>query len=182
MAGQHSLTIYSRIFIWTTRTLTNITMRSKLIPTILREKNTTASARYSKPCWSVKSKSILITSKIRTMKLSDKPTEYILLRAGTNSEWDNCNFAIVCITEEWKADKQKQLKGVAPFLKDYAFRGLHFADTAVDFFVADDEDNPNVEAWFADKPMVFVEMDKEELESLPLPESRLDFYRLVLYS
>jgi hypothetical protein len=36
------------------------------------------------------------------MKLSDKPTAHVLLKAGTNSEWDNCNFAIIHITEDWK--------------------------------------------------------------------------------
>src|SRR5690554_2178079 len=181
MAGQHSLTIYSRIFIWTTRILTNITMRSKPIPIILREKNTTASVRYSKPCWNVKSKSILITSKFRTMKLSDKPTEYVLLKAGTNSEWDDCNFAIVHITEDWRKEQQQRLEMVKPFAKDYFLQSLNYYDTAVDFYTADEDDNPDLYRWLENKPMAYVEIDKDELEILSVPENRLDCYRLVMY-
>ncbi len=51
------------------------------------------------------------------MKLSDKPTAYVLLKAGTNSEWDNCNFAIVHITEDWKKEQQKGLKWLSRLKK-----------------------------------------------------------------
>lgn len=36
------------------------------------------------------------------MKLSDKATAHILVKANTNSEWDNCGFAIIHLSEEWK--------------------------------------------------------------------------------
>ena len=101
------------------------------------------------------------------MKLSDKPTPYLLLKAGTNSEWDNCSFAIVHITEDWKKEQQKRLEMVKPF--------------AVDFYTADEDDNPDLYKWLENKPMVFVEVDKEELETLTVPENRLDCYRLVMY-
>lgn len=115
------------------------------------------------------------------MKLSDKPTAYILLRAGTNSEWDNCDFAIVHITENWKTEQQKRLKAVEPFEDDYYFQSMNYYDTAVDFYTVDDEDNPDLEKWLGEKPMVFVEVDKDELETLSVPENRLNCYRLVLY-
>lgn len=115
------------------------------------------------------------------MKLSDKPTEYLLLKAGTNSEWDNCNFAIVHITEEWKKEQQKRFEMVKPFAEDYFLQSLNFYDTAVDFYTADQDDNPDLCKWLENKPMVFVEVDKEELETLTVPENRLDCYRLVMY-
>ncbi len=115
------------------------------------------------------------------MKLLDKPTAYILLRAGTNSEWDNCDFAIVHITENWKTEQQKRLKAIEPFEDDYYFQSMNYYDTVVDFYTVDDEDNPDLEKWLGEKPMVFVEVDKDELETLSVPENRLDCYRLVLY-
>lgn len=115
------------------------------------------------------------------MKLSDKPTEYLLLRAGTSSEWDNCDFAIIHITEDWKKEQKKRLKAVQPFADDYCFQSLNYYDTAVDFYKADDEDNPNLDVWLADKPMAFVELSNEEWEVLSVPENRLDCYRLVIY-
>ncbi|QHC84707.1 hypothetical protein AS589_07860 [Empedobacter brevis] len=115
------------------------------------------------------------------MKLSDKPTAHLLLRAGTNSEWDNCSFAIVHLSEEWKKEQVKRLKAVQLFAGDYYFQSLSYYDTAVDFYVADEEENPDLEKWLGENSTIFVEMDKDELETLSVPENRLDCYRLVLY-
>lgn len=115
------------------------------------------------------------------MKLSDKPTEYVLLKAGTDSEWDNCNFAIIHITEEWKKEQARRLKAVQPFTDDYFFHSLRYYDTAFDFYVADEDDNPNLVKWLTEKSMAFVEIDAEEFETLTEPENRLDCYRLVIY-
>lgn len=41
------------------------------------------------------------------MKLSDKATAHILVKA--NSEWDNCEFAIIHLSEEWKTEQAKRL-------------------------------------------------------------------------
>jgi len=116
------------------------------------------------------------------MKLSDKPTNYVLLKAGTNSEWDNCNFAIVYISEAWRTEKRKQLEGVKPFIGDYTFMSLNYFDTQVDFFVSDNEDNPDLGKWLSDRSFVFVEPEKDELQNFLIPESRLDCYTLVVYS
>lgn len=115
------------------------------------------------------------------MRLSDKPTGYLLLKAGTNSEWDNCNFAIIHITEDWKKEQKKRLKAILSFADDYHFQSVNYYDTSVDFFKADDENNPNLDLLLTDKTMVFIELDKEELEGLSVPENRMDCYRLVIY-
>lgn len=114
------------------------------------------------------------------MKLSDKPTAHLLLKAGTNSEWDNCSFAIVHITEDWKKEQQKRLEMVKPFAEDY-LQSLNYYDTAVDFYTADEDDNPDLYKWLENKPMAYVEIDKDEFEALTVPENRLDCYRLVMY-
>ena len=43
------------------------------------------------------------------MKLSDKTTAHILVKANTNSEWDNCEFAIIHLSEEWKKEQNKAI-------------------------------------------------------------------------
>ncbi|WP_353151549.1 hypothetical protein [Chryseobacterium sp.] len=116
------------------------------------------------------------------MKKSDKPTNYLLLKAGTNSEWDNCNFAIVQINEEWRNEKRQQLHNVKPFIKDYNFMSLNVYDTAVNFFVSKDGNNPDLEKWLSDKQMVFVEFNDEELHNLSVPENTLKYFTLKIYS
>lgn len=115
------------------------------------------------------------------MKLSDNPTTHIVLKAGTNSEWDNCSFAIVHLSEDWKKEQEKRLKAVQPFAEDYCFQSMNYYDTAVDFYTADENDNPNIEEILAGKEWVFVELENEEQETFTVPENRLDCYRLVVY-
>ncbi|WES98317.1 hypothetical protein P2W68_01590 [Chryseobacterium arthrosphaerae] len=51
------------------------------------------------------------------MKISTIPTEYLLIKAMTDSEWDNCNFAVINITEDWKQTQKARLK-VTKLLKN----------------------------------------------------------------
>lgn len=53
------------------------------------------------------------------MKVSDKPTGRILVRANSNSEWDSCEFAIVSISEKWKEEQLQRLEIIKPFAEDY---------------------------------------------------------------
>lgn len=116
------------------------------------------------------------------MKTTQKQTGYILLKAGTNSEWDNCDFAIIHITEEWKQELQKRLEAVKPFEGDYNFSSLNYYDSAVDFYKQDDEDNPDFEKLLTEKQWVYVELDEGEQEKLTVPENRLECYRMVIYA
>jgi hypothetical protein len=116
------------------------------------------------------------------MKQSDKPTSYVLIKAYSNSEWDNCDFAVIHINKDWKKEQANRMQSVKPLGTDIFFREVSYYDTAVDFYKTDEDDRPDFIQWFNDKPMVFVETDKEELENLSVPENKLDCYRLVIYS
>lgn len=39
------------------------------------------------------------------MKISNEPTPYLLLKAGTDSAWDCCDFAIVYLSKKKKKKK-----------------------------------------------------------------------------
>ncbi|SJN50487.1 hypothetical protein [Sphingobacterium sp. JB170] len=115
------------------------------------------------------------------MKLSDKATAHILVKDTTNSEWDNCGFAIVHLSEEWKKEQQKRLEMVKPFAEDYNFQSLNYYDTAVEFYRTDESDQPDIDELLTDKEWAFVEFGTEEQEAFAVPENRLDCYRLVVY-
>ena len=68
------------------------------------------------------------------MKISDKPTEHILVKAHSNSEWDSCEFAIITISEKWKEEQLKRLEIVKPFVEDYNFQSLNFYEGSADFY------------------------------------------------
>lgn len=42
------------------------------------------------------------------MKISNEPTPYLLLKAGTDSAWDCCDFAIVYLSKRVETDTVRQ--------------------------------------------------------------------------
>lgn len=42
------------------------------------------------------------------MKISNEPTPYLLLKAGTDSAWDCCDFAIVYLIKRVETDTVRQ--------------------------------------------------------------------------
>ncbi|MDV3805252.1 hypothetical protein CMU35_08855 [Elizabethkingia anophelis] len=114
------------------------------------------------------------------MKISDKATGHILVKANTNSEWDYCEFAIIHLSEEWKKEQAKRLALVTPLKGNYHFQSMNFYDTAVDFYRTGEDDQPDIEKILGDKECVFVELDEGEQKKFAIPENRLDCHRLVI--
>lgn len=115
------------------------------------------------------------------MKVSDKPTGHILVRAHSNSEWDSCEFAIVSISEKWKEEQLKRLEFIKPFAEDYDFQSLNFYNCSVDFYQTGENGLPDLDELLAGKDWTFIELSEEEPDNLTSPESSLDCYRLAIY-
>lgn len=114
------------------------------------------------------------------MKQSDKATGYILVKAGTNSEWDNCRFAIISLSEQWKKEQAQRLELLRPFADDYNFRSLNYYDAAVEFYGSGGNNQQVIDELLKGREWVFVEFEGGEQEEFILPENRIDCYRLVL--
>lgn len=67
------------------------------------------------------------------MKISNEPTPYLLLKAGTDSAWDCCDFAIVYLSKEWRLTQSGRLEAAKPFKDDICFQSLNFYDMSADF-------------------------------------------------
>lgn len=115
------------------------------------------------------------------MKTSSLPTDFMLLRAYTNSEWDECHFALIYCTREWKERMKQRLQAVQPFAEDYNFCSMNFYDTSVDFYRTDEDGQPDIHTLLGEKDWAFVELDEDEQDKFLPPESALDTYRLRLY-
>lgn len=116
------------------------------------------------------------------MKISDKPTKYILIKANTDSEWDCCDFALIYLSEEWKKLQAERLEAVKPFADNYSFSSINFYDSSVNFFQTGDDEEPDMEKLLGDKDWTFVELDDDdETDRLTSPENRLECYKLVIY-
>lgn len=114
------------------------------------------------------------------MKLSDKPTNHLLVKAYTNSEWDCCDFALINLSGEWQERQAARLQAVKPYEEDYSFQAMNYYDGSVDFYQSG-ADGEDIGALLTDKDQAFVELDKNETEKLVPPESCLDCYKIVIY-
>lgn len=115
------------------------------------------------------------------MKKSVKVTEYLLIKAMTNSEWDNGDFAIIHITEDWKQSQQKRLEAVKIVENDYDLKWLNYADTNVEFFRFSEEKYPEVEQWLSESNRIFIELEKDDLKKFLQPENNLNCYQMQVY-
>ncbi|HMM16747.1 MAG TPA: hypothetical protein PKC47_04340 [Petrimonas sp.] len=115
------------------------------------------------------------------MKATSTITDFILVKADTNSDWDECQFALIHCTEEWKEQMQQRLKALQSVEDEHAFVSIAFYDTSVDFYRTDEDEQPDIHALLNEKEWSFVELDKNEREALLQPENRLVAYRLSLY-
>jgi hypothetical protein len=116
------------------------------------------------------------------MQLSTTATAYILLNAYTNSEWDECNFAIVQVTPKQKRAWARRLEVVEHLKDDWNFQSLNYYDTAVNFYRIDKNEQPNIDKFLAEKQWVYVTLDKDERQTFAAPESRLGCCKFVILS
>ena len=115
------------------------------------------------------------------MKTTSTITDYVLIKADTDSDWDYCHFALIHCTKEWGKTMQQRLKTVQSVEAEIGFVSLNYYDTSVDFYRTDDNEQPDIRTLLGEKDWSFVELDENEQETLLAPESRLDTYRLSLY-
>lgn len=115
------------------------------------------------------------------MKKSINPTEYLLVKAMTNSEWDDCAFAIIHITKVWKKTQQNRLEAIKIFENDYDLKWLNYADTDVKFFKLSVDIYPKIEEWLSNKSQFFVELENDDLKKLSQPENRLNCYQMQVF-
>lgn len=114
------------------------------------------------------------------MRISERPTDHILVKAHTESEWDCCNFALVTLSDTWKHRQATRYKAIETYKGDYSFCSLNFYDGAADFYQSGVE-NEDVTVWLGNRGWAFMEIEASEEERLIPSESILDGYRIVIY-
>ncbi|WP_283416999.1 hypothetical protein [Epilithonimonas pallida] len=115
------------------------------------------------------------------MKTSLQPTEYLLIKAMTDSEWDDCGFAIIRISEEWKITQRKRLEAVKAVEHDHDLKWLNYSDTDVEFFRFSDEKYPEVEQLLTESNRMLIELETDDLKKLLQPENNLNCYQMQVF-
>ena len=112
------------------------------------------------------------------MKRSDKRTAYIMLKAATTSEYNECDFAIVHITQEWNMRMAERLQLLKLFQKDDSFISLALREAVEGFYTFPEDINSPFtgrEAW------CFIEITPEELRDLPEINEEITGCNILFY-
>ncbi len=111
------------------------------------------------------------------MKISQQPTDKILVRAYTGYENDHCDFAIISCGKDWAKKMKERLDAVLPNYNIHDFESARYRDCSANFYVlGEDTDNMLSEG----QDWAFVELEEGEEGKFAVPEYRLDCYRLIL--
>jgi hypothetical protein len=123
------------------------------------------------------------------MKISEKPTEHILVRAYTGSEWDNCDCALVSVgTIEDIHSRWRNLNVEAGALEGSypGFLGIKVLTSTVEFLrikgvddrwteIATAEEIPTQPGW------LFVEIEEDDKELYRKPEQKIEAPYMEFY-
>ena len=63
------------------------------------------------------------------MKTTSTITDYVLIKADTDSDWDYCHFALIHCTKEWGKTMQQRLKTVQSVEAEIGFVSLNYNAT-----------------------------------------------------
>jgi hypothetical protein len=118
------------------------------------------------------------------MKRSTTPTSHIFILADTASEWDNCDFAILELTEEWRSKMRLRLNALERFDADDEFCGIRYWDSSLELY-----QNPEDEGNGLPKDMLedgevwcYIILEDGEPDSFKVPESWLSASMLTIYA
>lgn len=113
------------------------------------------------------------------MKISQRPTNHILVKAQCNSEIDSCDFAIVSYDEVWVERMKKRMDTTLHLHEDDSFFSSRYSDYIAEFYRSNDLD---VNGILPDgKPWAFIDLDEGEEDSFDKPDSRLECHFMNLY-
>jgi hypothetical protein len=108
------------------------------------------------------------------MKISTTPTNYIVIKAHTASEWDGCDFAIVMLSEHYLSLLEQRINKAAMFTDELSFNHLSYWDSPDGWFVGDDTEDHWRVLHSIEGSWAFVELDEDAIEKFVKPEQVVD--------
>lgn len=116
------------------------------------------------------------------MKISEKPTDLILVKVQSNSERDNCDFALISCTVAWRKMILQRGKEVKTLSRNQDFYCQIYWDTPLGYFCYTDQDALKVSDYLNqhEQDWCYVNLEVGEPDRFSVPENRLDSHQLVI--
>jgi hypothetical protein len=111
------------------------------------------------------------------MKLTDKPTDWIIIKASTNSEWDNVDFALFSLTEPWISWVKKYVDAAMDQGKgDYGFYNISLWCAPDGWYrnhLKDSDEELIEEDVLESIEWSYIDLEGQELDEIDVPENKI---------
>jgi len=108
------------------------------------------------------------------MKLSKERTGNIIVKAWTNSEWDDTNFAIIGVSEDYLQALVLRSEAANKLSEMDRFISMKFVDGHADYYILP-EDNEVLHGFVTGKDdWSYIDISLEEISELSKPEQHMD--------
>lgn len=114
------------------------------------------------------------------MEKSVNPSNHILIKSWTTSDWDQVDFALVELSESFREVLAQRLATAQLFTSDNSFHNLSYWDSPVGYYcnslnrLHSDDVIPEGEDW------TYITLSPEEEEALPKPENQLEGHQMIV--
>ena len=115
------------------------------------------------------------------MKFSITPTPHILVLATTNCKTDQCDFAIIEVTESRQNIMQQRFSITQHTSEDMNFHNLAFWENPLGFFRCAEDSELYDELQAMNESWAYIELYPHEQETFLLPKSSLDTHQVIIY-
>lgn len=108
------------------------------------------------------------------------PTAYLLVKARTSDEYDQCDFIVIHLSTQWQQTMRQRLQVLKQFWYDSDFHALHYWGSPEGYYYDMDETvmpllNPG-EDW------TYLTIEPQQLTQLQALPDPLDTDQLVMYA
>jgi hypothetical protein len=118
------------------------------------------------------------------MKITDQPTEYVLIRTVTQGNWDPNHFAVLHLTAAWVFIMRQRLKALEPVRKDKTFYSMTYWDEPMGYYCCDQQDEIGrllLDMYLNGRSWCFISLDDpEEYLGWHLAENRMVSHMMTI--
>jgi hypothetical protein len=114
------------------------------------------------------------------MKRSKTPTQHILIKANTRSSWESIEFAVIHLTESWKALIASRLQAIEQFKADVDFNCHSFWDASISYYKSPGASELVKEILPPHDDWAYVTMSSETERTFQHPNNPLDGHQLLI--
>jgi len=114
------------------------------------------------------------------LKKSKKPTEYIIIKASTRSKSDSVEFVIVHVSQEWVELTTKRLAAISEFKENKGLNHHCYWVEPVGYYNSPTSQDLLKKLLSKHEDWAFIELEPNEINSLPIPESKLNAHQFMI--